>query len=109
MECGEVPEELNVGKCVLIPKVNITSSGSKALIKNYSQGGDSLEASQYRPITIPSNILRLVTVRMCNRMTKIAEEEGFLGEEQFGFRPGRSTVDAAFVVTTLMRKAKRKR
>ena len=46
---------------------------------------------------------------MCKRMTSIAEENGFLGEEQFGFRKNRSTVDAAFVVTTLMRKAKKRR
>ena len=32
-----------------------------------------------------------------------------LGPEQFGFRCGRSTIDAAFVLTTLMHKAKKKR
>ena len=62
----------------------------------------------YRPITVPSNLLRLITVRMCKLMTKIVEEEGILGPEQFGFRKGRSTTDAAFVLTTLMQKAKKR-
>ena len=107
MESGEVPQELNVGKCVLVPKVKKDVQVQYPSINE--QGGDSLKASQYRPITIPSNILRLITIRMCERMTKISEDNGFLGEEQFGFRRGRSTVDAALVVTTLIQKAKKKR
>ena len=68
-----------------------------------------MEFRQYRPITIPSNILRLLTTRMCERMTKICEENSFLGDEQFGFRKGRSTQDAAFVLTSMIRKAKKGR
>ena len=75
----------------------------------YFQGGDALQPVQYRPITIPSNLLRLITVRMCDRMTDAVEANGLLGPEQFGFRRGRSTLYAAFVLTTLMMKAKRKR
>ena len=73
------------------------------------QGGDTLDTAQYRPITIPSNILRLITVRMCARMTRAAEENGLLGPEQFGFRKGRSTMDAVFVLTTMMKKAMKNR
>ena len=64
--------------------------------------------SMYRPITIPSNILRLITGRMSRKMTAIAEENGMLGPEQFGFRKGRSTLDAVFLLTTLLQKAKAK-
>ena len=46
---------------------------------------------------------------MCERMTHIVEKHGMLGEEQFGFRKGRSTTDAIFVLTHLMNKAKMKR
>ena len=67
-----------------------------------------MQPSMYRPITVPSNILRLITVRMCKRMTKIVEEKGMLGPEQFGFRKGRNTLDAVFVLTTLLNKAKAK-
>ena len=67
-----------------------------------------MQPSMYRPITVPSNILRLITVRMCKRMTKIVEEKGMLGPEQFDFRKGRNTLDAVFVLTTLLNKAKAK-
>ena len=67
-----------------------------------------MQPSQYRPITIPSNLLRLLTVRMSKRMTDVAESNGMLGPEQFGFRRGRSTVDAVFVLSTLLQKAKAK-
>ena len=43
-------------------------------------------ASQYRPLTVPSNILRLITLRMCSTMTSIAEEKDMLVPEQFGFQ-----------------------
>ena len=73
------------------------------------QGGDSLAPSNFRPITVPSNLLRLLTVRMCESMTSICEEEQILGQEQFGFRRKRSTIDAVFVLSTLIKKAKLKR
>ena len=62
--------------------------------------------SQYRPICVPSNLLRLITVRMCNSMSEVAEENHLLGPEQFGFRKNRSTIDAIFVLSTLIKKAK---
>lgn len=68
-----------------------------------------MEPSNYRPITIPSNLLRLVTVRMAKTMTDLAEKHGLLGPEQFGFRRGRSTLDAVFVLQTLLMRAKSKR
>ena len=42
-------------------------------------------------------------------MTSVMEQVGMIGEEQFGFRKGRSTLDASFVLTTLLWKAKLKR
>ena len=105
---GKVPPEINIGKCMLIHKVTKLSLYSQFNLK-IQQGGDSLSPAQYRPITIPSNILRLLTVRMCAGMTEAAESNGLLGPEQFGFRRGRSTVDAVFVLSTLLKKAKSKR
>ena len=61
--------------------------------------------AQYRPICIPSNLLRLLTVRMCNAMTALVEENGLVGSEQFGFRKNRSTLDAVFLLSTMLRKA----
>jgi hypothetical protein len=45
---------------------------------------------------------------MSRRMTAIAEDKGMIGSEQFGFRKGRSTMDALFVLNTLLSKAKAK-
>ena len=42
-------------------------------------------------------------------MSDVAESHGLLGPEQFGFRRSRSTLDAVFVLQTLMMKAKAKR
>ena len=42
-------------------------------------------------------------------MMDIVEQEGLLGEEQFGFRRKRSTIDAIFVLTRMLQKAKRQR
>ena len=42
-------------------------------------------------------------------MTKIVEENKLLGEEQFGFRKKRSTLDAVFTLSTMFQKAKAKR
>ena len=88
----------------------VDSQGKPESISNLHglsfQGADTSSLLNFRPITVPSNIL--ITVRMC-RMTNIIEENKLLGEEQFGFRRKRSTIDAAFVLTTLMQKAKRKR
>ena len=64
---------------------------------------------QYRPITVPSNILRLITTRLAAKMTSIVEENGLLGQHQFGFRAKRSTLDAVMVLSTLMKKGKAKR
>ena len=41
-------------------------------------------------------------------MTDVAEKEGMIGQEQFGFRKDRSTIDAVFVLTTLLSKARSK-
>ena len=67
-----------------------------------------MKVSQYRPITVPSNLLRLITVRMARRMMEVAENNGMLGPEQFGFRKKRGTLDAIFVLSSLIEKAKEK-
>ena len=68
-----------------------------------------MDPGNYRPLTVPSNMLRILTLRMCEKMTKLVEENKLLGEEQFGFRKGRSTADAVFILSTMFQKAKAKR
>ena len=99
--------EITINAIQVEVEIEVESGNDLIFLKH--QGGNSLEPSQYRPMTVPSNLLRLITVRMCDLMTTAAEENHLLGEEQFGFRKGRSTLDAAFVLTTLLKKAKNKR
>ena len=68
-----------------------------------------MDPSNYRPLTVPSNFLRVLTLRLCDKITKIVEEKKLLGKEQFGFRKGRSTADAVFILSTMFQKAKAKR
>ena len=62
-EEGIVPESLNVVKCVLIHK-----------------SGDSLDMLNYRPIAVPNSLLRPITMRLTEDMSKIVEDEGILGK-----------------------------
>ena len=39
----------------------------------------------------------------------IVEENNLLGPEQFGFRKNRSTIDAIFILNSLLKKAKIRR
>ena len=60
---GLVPEKLNVIKCILLHKK-----------------GDSLDVLNYRPIAVPSCLLRPITMRLTEDMTQIVETSGTLGK-----------------------------
>ena len=62
LDTGKVPQRLNIVKCVLIHK-----------------SGDNLDMLNYRPIAIPSSLLRPLTMRMNTDMSRIVEQEGILG------------------------------
>ena len=62
-EKGIVPECLNAVKCVLVHK-----------------SSDSLDMLNYRPLSVPSSLLRPITVRLAQDMSQIVEDEGILGE-----------------------------
>ena len=68
LKTGIVPESLNVIKCVLIHK-----------------SGDTLDLLNYRPIAIPSCLLRPITIRLAKDMSRIAETEGLLGKYKLCF------------------------
>ena len=87
---GEYPEIGNEGKCYLIHK-----------------GGDNMDLKNRRPLTVVNGFQHLVSMRHNDQMIKVVERESLHGEEQFGFRRGRSTTDALFVLQTLIQKSKK--
>ena len=56
----------------------------------------------YRPIAIISVICKLCMLMVRERINEWAEDSGFLGEVQGGFRGGRRTEDNLFMLERLI-------
>jgi hypothetical protein len=56
----------------------------------------------YRPLTVLTAMSGTYTKLMTNRLVKVVEELGLLGEIQNGFRRGRSGADCCFVINTVL-------
>ena len=61
--------------------------------------------SSYRPICLLDTIGKTLEKIVCNRLQQLADENGALSANQFGFRKGRSTVDAIIKVVNIAREA----
>lgn len=86
---GHFPEKWKRQKLVLLPKPG-------------KPPGDS---SSYRPICLLDTLGKLLERIILNRLTKYIESENGLSKMQFGFRKGRSTVDAILTVIERAEKA----
>ena len=71
------------------------------------KGGNETELDNYRGINIASNVGKLFSRIYSERLPEDVESRGLLGEMQFGFRKGRSTLDAVFVLTQMLEKQKK--
>ena len=80
---------------------------SKMIISPIHKKGDKLIRENYRAISllsIPGKIfLRILLNRMRNRVDAVFKET------QYGFRPGRGTVDAIFIVRQIIEKARERK
>ena len=80
---------------------------SKMVISPIHKKGDKLTRENYRAISllsIPGKIfLRVLLNRMRNRVDTVFKET------QYGFRPGRGTVDAIFIVRQIIEKARERK
>lgn len=77
----------------------------------YKHKGDIKSPENYRPITLLSNLGKVFTAIISNRLSNFAEENDLISESQAGFRKGRSTTDNIFVINCLIeifRSTKRK-
>lgn len=72
------PRRWKVQKLVLIPKPNKPPG----------------EPSSYRPICLLDTMGKMLERLICNRLQACVEEKGAISDLQYGFRKGRSTIDA---------------
>lgn len=68
-------------------------------------GKDSAVAGNYRPIALTSNLCKVMEKMIVNRLYCVLESRGLIAPYQFGFRPGRSTLDALIRLETDVKKA----
>ena len=76
------------------------------IVKLLHKRGDSLDPGSYRPITISSTLLKIITRVLNTRLSLLAEQQNWLSERQFGFRKGRSTQDGILIVSAVIEQAK---
>ena len=67
-----------------------------------------MDLSNRRPLAVINGLQHMLAMRHNNKLSTVVEREGLLGENQFGFRKGRSTTDALFVLLTMVQKCKLK-
>ena len=80
---------------------------SRMLVAPIHKKGDKRDPANYRAIALLSIPGKIFLRVLLNRMKYKIEEK--IKETQYGFRPGRGTVDAIFIVRQIMEKAKERR
>lgn len=66
--------------------------------------GDRTNMENYRPISLTSNVGKLIEKAIKTRVVAFLEQSHFFADNQFGFRTGRSTQDAVTELTSLLYK-----
>ena len=89
LKTGVVPEFLKQGRVSLLYK-----------------RGDCLDPANYRPITLSSVMMKVLTRLLNIRLEEVVEENNLLSEKQFGFRKKYSTTDAVLVTSAVIDKAR---
>ena len=88
---------LNQGKFPTILKI--------AKVIPVHKTGDKSECDNYRPVSLISNISKLIEKTVHERLYSFLEKEQLLFEGQFGFRNNRSTTDKLINITERIRNA----
>ncbi len=73
------------------------------------KSGDQKDDNNYRGMMLLPVITKILFAILAARISTWAEEVGILPEEQFGFRAGRRTTDALFIMDTRIERAKGKK
>lgn len=88
----------------ILEKRTTPNQWSKSITTLLFKKGDKADLNNYRPISLMSNIYKIFSKIVLNRLTKILDENQPC--EQAGFRKNFSTIDHIFVVTQLIEKCK---
>ena len=75
---------------------------SEGFIVPIHKKGDRNDVSNYRGVTLTSNLGKIFTGILNTRIDQFCEENSKLLDTQFGFRKGRSTVDAIYILKCLI-------
>ncbi|OXA64322.1 Retrovirus-related Pol polyprotein from type-1 retrotransposable element R2 [Folsomia candida] len=85
LETGEIPEDW-----------------CKTLIQPIFKKGDREEPSNYRPISLLSTLLKLLTSMIASRLGRWGEQFGKISEVQAGFKKGTGTMEQVFTLYTII-------
>ena len=75
---------------------------TEALVFMLYKKGDAGDVNNYRSISLLNIMSKLLSSILQKRLYKWCSSFNVLSENQFGFRPGRSTVDCIFIHNTLV-------
>jgi len=71
-------------------------------VRPLHKGGDKTNATNYRPISLISNISKILEKLVKKRLVNYMEKNNLLSRNQFGFREGRSTEDAVLELSNFV-------
>lgn len=99
----------NIASNILVPLCHVVNSSMRfgvfpdvlkeSLIKPVYKSGDRKDVSNYRPISLTSNLSKIFEKIIHERTAGFLESCQVLKEGQFGFRKGKSTQDAVAQLT----------
>ena len=87
---------------VILNTGNFPVAWTKGILVPLYKKGDKSDVKKYRDITLLSNFAKLFTCVLNQRISKWCEENNTISDAQFGFRKGRSTEGAVFVLHTII-------
>ena len=80
------------------------SQWSEGIIVPLFKKNDPNDVNNYRGITLVSCFSKIFTGILNNRLKNWAKNNSIISDSQFGFRKGRSTTDACFVLNAIIQK-----
>jgi hypothetical protein len=102
LESPEALEMITRLMCWVWRRQEVPQSWKTTVIKViFKNKGELDEYGNYRGVSLLDHIGKVLLKIVTARLTKYAEEQGLLPEEQSGFRPKRSTTDMLYVVQVL--------